>query len=334
MNRVYDILGITEFDLANVEDRSKFYQNNEFVNIQNGQTTHIGIFTTPSIAELKSLIDFNELISKPDLDLNPVKITVQSGIDIGQLQGTLKTTDKAMIQVASNFNCLEVANRKHNPNNGRLIEDHVHDNTQGPAATFGTLAASLYRCHFVFNQDGKICGQTLNRQLNMLHDVDEYFGTPINGKLTLTGNHKVIPNEFTIVADKIKVGLHTDCAIMYDRNGKLSEPYQMVDQVFNSTINLRNYGQPFLPYNRSNDEKFMSQVLLRAAYEGVYLSAIIREREVLYLTLIGGGVFKNKIPLIIDELERAHNKYAKYSKLKQVILCLYQPDNYIINYFK
>ena len=320
MNRVFDILGVSEFDLVNIQDRSKFIEDNEFINIVTGEDTYIGTFTTPTIAELKQQINFDKL-----QDANNVKISVKVGVDIGQLQGTIKTNDKAMVQVASNFNCLEVPNRNTDPNNGRLVEDHVHDNTQGPAATFGTLAATLYRCHFVFGSHG----QTLQEQLNLLENVEEYFGTPVNGKLTLTGKEKQLHNNVDKVIDQIKAGLHVDCAIMYDRKGKLPEPHQHVDQVFNSTINLRSYG-----VGVDHDyRQFISRVLLRAAYESVYLSAIVREREILYLTLIGGGVFKNSIKIIVEEIENAHNKYAKYSKLKKVVLCLYQPDDYILKYF-
>lgn len=79
-------------------------------------------------------------------------------IDIGKLQGLLKTKDKAIVQVASNFNCLEVSSRYSAPNSGNLTEYAHTDSTQEPAASFGPLAAYIYRAHFSLENFN---GQTL-----------------------------------------------------------------------------------------------------------------------------------------------------------------------------
>jgi hypothetical protein len=69
----------------------------------------------------------------------------------------------------------------------------------------------------------------------------------------------------------------------------------------------------------------MARVLLRAAYEGAYMSAILQGRKTLLLTLVGGGSFGNPIPIIVNELKRAHKKWADHpmSKLECCKLCLY-----------
>ena len=322
MSRVHDILGITERDLVRSTNKQQFVQDNNFVNVNTGKLTPFGIFQLLSIGQLKDMVNWQEIPNT-----NPIKIQIKTGVDIGALQGTLKTSDQAMVQVASNFNCLEVASRNHYPDNGKLIEEHQFENTQGPAATFGPLAAAIYRCHFVFKdtKEGKYYGQTCERQVNLLDAVTEYFSTPVNGKLTLTGHKTPIPQDYQFIVDKIKVGLHTNCAVMYDRRNTFSAPYNVIDQVFNSTINMKSYG--FHP-----DPNIIQKVLLQAAYEGIYLCAILRNTKVLYLTLIGGGVFKNSLDLIGQAIKSAHEKYAPYSNLQEVYLCLYDSNTTIAKY--
>merc|ERR1712061_650091 len=70
----------------------------------------------------------------------------------------------------------------------------------------------------------------------------------------------------------------------------------------------------------------LTRAALRASYDGAYLAAILRERHLLLLTLVGGGAFVNPIDLILEELAAAHNRWAGHpaSKLHEVRLCLYE----------
>jgi len=330
ISRVKDIIGITEQELVRLNNRSKFIKNNHFYNIKTHELTPIGNFSTPSIQELCNstllhgtgpVICFNNKVINNN---NPVNVRVEEFIDIADLQGQLKTADKAMVQVASNFNCLETPNRYITPDNGALIECLYRDCTQGPAATCGPLAASLYRCHFVF--EGK--GQNHKTQINLLSDVYKYFSVPINGKITLNGSERIIP-KIEQVYDKIRIGLHADCAVLYSRNRTFDPPYNLIDQVFSSSLNINDYGKHSTNFN----QKHMCRTLLRSAYEGIYLSAILRKRKQLYLTLIGGGSFNNDIDIIVQEIKRAHNKYAQYSLLEKVVICEYNTNAKLVKMF-
>lgn len=69
----------------------------------------------------------------------------------------------------------------------------------------------------------------------------------------------------------------------------------------------------------------MARTLLRAAYEATYLAAIAQKRKTLLLTLVGGGCFGNPIRTIVEEMKRAHEKWAGHpaSVLKTCQICLY-----------
>jgi hypothetical protein len=335
-SRVKDIIGISELDLVtnHKHNRKKFIEecDNElyFVNSENGIITPIGNFQTLSIEELENLIEEIEYKGKNNNKNINCEFLILDNIDIGSLQSTLKTTDKAMIQVASNFNCLEVPNIYTYPDNGHLVDNAHTDKTQGPAACFGPLAAYLYRTHFIFNEKQTFSGQTKEKQINLLENVNNYFGIPRNGKLYLSGNENEI-NDIDKISKKIKIGLHNDVRILYGRSEViLQQPYQKIDQCFNSTINMKNYGKTTSKENIIN----ITKSCLRAAYNGVFLSAILRQSEILFLTLIGGGSFNNPINLILDEMMSAYLKWANHpkSKLKKVVLCLYKPEPKINDY--
>lgn len=318
-SRVESIIGIKEPDLVKLDfnERSKYMYGNSFIHSKDSHITPIGQFETIKLADLKKLVGNNNEYKSSCL------FEVKEGIDIGVLQSTLKSSDKAMVQVASNFNCLEVPSRHFLPTRGNLITDAHTDETQGPAACFGPLAAYLYRAHFY------------NKQINLLRYATDYFGTPVNGKLTLDGSEKSISNEsIDDISNLIEIGLHRNAVIIFGRDEhglqyELDEPYPIVDQVFSASINLKDYGK-----KTTNDKLInINRTLLRATYESAYLAAIYCKRKVLYLTLVGGGSFKNPISLILQEIARAHQIWANHSnsKLKKVVLCIYNEDTNIPN---
>lgn len=316
-SRVKSIIGICESDLVKLDygDKLKYICNDSFVHAIDYHVTPIGEFKTIKLSELKELVGNS---NNTDLQICPLK--VETGVDIGVLQSNLKTEDRALVQVASNFNCLEVPSKYVLPNCGYLVENAHTDSTQGPGACFGPLAGYLYRAHFYKG------GQTGLKQVNLLRDVDKYFGIPINGKLVLNGDEESI-NNINDIAQQVEVGLHTNVAIIYRRdkygmNYELDEPYPMIDQIFSASINLNDYGKKTCKDNLIK----INRTLLRTAYESAYLVAIYRKRKILYLTLVGGGVFGNPIHLILEEIIRAHKLWANHpdSKLKRVVICIYE----------
>jgi hypothetical protein len=133
------------------------------------------------------------------------------------------------------------------------------------------------------------------------------------------------------------IGLHSDAAIIFGREKSdlsilLDQPYPLVDQVFSASLNFNDYGKRT---NKNNLIK-ICRTLLRSAYESIYLAAIQRKRKILYLTLIGGGVFSNPIQIILEEIVRSHKLYTNHPKscLKKVVLCVYGDNPKIVKTIK
>jgi hypothetical protein len=371
----YTVLGVSEAALVALNDPRERYRRfvredlHCFVHAETGHLTSYGNFSTPTIASLRQRVA--ALVPErqpPTVVVPPLPLTTRSGVDIGALQGQLTTAERAMVQVASNFNCLENATRHTRLDSGRFVDRTYLDCAQGPAAVFGTTSSYLYRCHFYHGGQSLFQRTGQNNVVNLLQHTREYFGTVPNGKLTLTGDETILTTEDEIdaAAAQVCIGLHQDCPIMFGRTTRdvvYNQPqivssrsdaggvggsidtgtgddddngpllfleYPVVDHVLSASINLHDYGTP--RYHEDNDELRLSNLtraLLRAAYEGAYLAAILRRRQKLYLTLVGGGCFGNPIDVIVPEIVRAHELYSRHpaSVLKECVICLYSRND-------
>jgi len=355
---VESVLGVSEFSLVQIPaaERANLFLSkdgtNSFIHKTTGQTIPFGQFQTVKLVDLKERVQSmaSAVDGSGERNAPPPTLKTVSGIDIGQLQATLQTNDRAMVQVASNFNCLENGGVRASPNSGFLVDGACADYTQGPAATFGPLSCYLYRAHFVPTTDKDkmtSCGQTEDRFVNLLQHVSQYFGVPVNGKLQLKGVEQGI-SDVDHVANEVCIGLHTDCPVMFGRKDGERSPfhnavsssgndsgttYPLVDQVLTASINLGSYGkmgtQSVADVGENGDPKqaedLMVRTLLRASYEATYLAAIVQRRKTLLLTLVGGGSFGNPIHIVVEEMERAHELWAGHpaSQLEKVQLCLY-----------
>ncbi len=302
-DRVKTIIGITEQNLVELsqEDKEKFIDRKAlvFINKETNKQYPYGLFQTKTILELKNYVATFE-----DQKTNECKFEILEEVDVGNII----FNDNSMVQVASNFNCLEVPNRTYNVKCGFHVDKLHLDSTQGPAACFGPLAGSLYRAHFL-------------PEINLLKNVVQYLGQSINGKITLNGNEiEITDNQIDNISDNIMAGIHLKQQVLYNRSGEVHEPY-VTNQIFNATINLNDYGKRTSLINL----KKIMRCVLKASYESAILGAIANKCKYLYLTLIGGGVFNNILEIILDELSRSFNNWAncKKSMLKRVYLCTY-----------
>jgi len=320
-------VGTSEWEIIN-NCREAVFNGTHFVHQSTGQQWSAGKFERKTLQELeqevKSIPLDDELVERVPL------LRVIDGCDIGELQAKLKTEERAMVQIASNFNCLENPSRGCVPDYGYLVEKYCIDGTQGPAASFGVPAASLLRAHYAFYDSSKppsSWGQGRSQQVDLLQNVQAYFGSCVNGKATLTGEEELLPDEkLDEVAEKIQVGIHSDAEVVFGRAPtayavEILDERPLVDQVISASMNWNSPGvkppeENLLPLTRA---------ALRAAYRGAYLAAISRGRRLLCLTLIGGGVFSNPHDMILEELAKAHADYAQHpaSQLREVRLCLY-----------
>jgi len=326
-----------EFETELTRQKDKFIDDNGNFKGPDGQLWPAGVFEQPSIADLKKQLEAMPHVRSSE---TVCPLNLVDGVDIGKYQACLKSEDCAMVQIASNFHCLENASPDTSADSGGLVSSYAFDTTQGPAAAFGVPAASLLRAHYAFKVDGRdpaMWGQSAERQINLIEDIcvepDNYCGDCVNGKARLKGGEKpVSPELIDDVASKVKVGLHSDAQVVFSRGSKrgtisVVDSPQFVDQVCSSTLC---YGFANLLHDPPEAQLHnLTAALLRAAYEGAYLSAIVRRRKILLLTLIGGHCFGNPEELIVRELKRAHDLFASHpaSQLQKVELVLYHANS-------
>lgn len=67
-------------------------------------------------------------------------------------------------------------------------------------------------------------------------------------------------------------------------------------------------------------EEKLARMLFNAAHEGILLFSYIKQKNKVFLPLIGGGVFHNKLSWIADAIDRAVREFLNngtYTRYKQ-----------------
>jgi hypothetical protein len=255
-----------------------------------------GRFETPSIAELR------QRAKRAGASGGRLRLWVLDGAapatDVGGLQAT--AAPGSLFQAASQFNCLESTEPYVTP-----VVEYFRDRTQGPRASISAFPATLLRHYAAPRGDGNRFVQTDADQLNLLAGV---FGPDVarvqSGYLMA---HNVRDPAALVAAltanfESICVGVHEQAQVVlgYDFEGSVTESAKRrIAQVFTSTVVGGGYGGTGL-----GDAEFEGacRQLLRAAYLGTLLAAVALGQRLAVLTLVGGGVFGNPIPLIWDAI--------------------------------
>jgi len=210
--------------------------------------------------------------------------------DIGALQA--QAPPGSLFQVASQFNCLE------SPGVYVVrVADYFFDPTQGPRASISAYPGTLLRHYRAPGRDGQpFVQRSAGPQINLLHAVE----APVQSGYLLGHN---ISDPAALVArlesdfELLEVGVHQGLEVVLGANwdGPV-RPQVRIAQVFTSTLAAGGYGRlddSLLPVCRQ---------LLRAAYLGTLLAAAGQKQRRVVLTLIGGGVFDNPLPLIWESI--------------------------------
>jgi hypothetical protein len=243
---------------------------------------HVGRFDTPSILELHQILrlqdsspkqklsEARELDSK--LNNEDVSGVDESEDDLGGLifknisdsAGPLHFRQEnagAVIQVASQFNCLEMIGPGERPENG--VTQYAKDHTQGPAAAMACPAATVYRNYF-WNGRGQAGGS--KKQLNTTDDVAQLLDNDRNkywdmkngylmptGPTTMEAVGERLSTEMVALEDgqeislreamvaSMRVGVHWDTQVKTSTSRRKSSsdaagPPQRVCQVFSSAV--------------------------------------------------------------------------------------------------
>ena len=308
-----ELFGFKEEDYEYDEVRNRFRLEDDdcvLVSLVNGRRFNIGKFEIPSLEEL------DERIQKLTAPIIP-----DDKLSFEHISGDAKALHldpdnmNSVFQAASQFNCLEMIHPKVTPDHG--ITDYIRDHTQGPACAMSCPAGTLYRNYFAntFGQGGE-----QGKQLDCLYDTGRIFGNEKNCYWQMTNGYALPKSKDSIkkikekimngevdtneVRKKVKVGVNW--------NTEVTNKSHCVTQVYCSAL-------PIGYSNVENPTDFepFARIVLEAAYDATLAIAAIlsqqhQRRIRVFLTKIGGGVFKNDHKWIKDAIHRALVKYYEF----------------------
>jgi len=283
-------------------------EGNRLKSLVNGKSFICGTLTTPSLAELRQQV---AAVASP-----AGRLKMHSIVGNVQSMHTDPANAKAIFQVASQFNLLEMVGPQVTPERGVGI--YEHDRTQGPACAISAGAGTIYRNYFV-EVNGQI-GQTADKQIDCLADLGAALGND-NSRLWKMKNGYALPTQPALAeissrlqaADKadfdclrglLRIGVHSQVEVTLDNAGHLvSQAYCSALPVAYSGISSRHW------------ESF-ARLVLEAAYEATFCAAIVNAQQNgcrrLFLTSLGGGAFGNDKEWILDAIRRAATLYSSY----------------------
>ena len=217
----------------------------------------------------------------------------------------------ALIQVASQFNLLEMVGPGISPEDG--VTRYAWDRTQGPACAMAAGAGTIYRNYLVPLAGGR--GQTAQPQIDTLADLGAALGhgqeplwTWRNGyalcsaeALARVGRQlaRAGAAELDELRGLLRIGLHSDVEVTAAEQG----PGALVSQAYCSAMPVA-YGRP--PQHAWEP---LARLVLEAAYEATLLAGVLNARRGasrrVLLTRLGGGAFGNNPAWIDAAIERA-----------------------------
>lgn len=310
----YDLTGFEEKDLLLRADYDKVFENLSFNPYRHtitsrvtGREMYYGILETPTLVELVDRCD--GILPRGDFRIDTI---------MGDAQGLHKDRSNAgaTFQVASQFNLLEMTDSYVKPSGG--IKCYQDDNTQGPACAIACGAGTLYRNYYAQTDAAQIdCLRLVGEKLYDISDgVDMWemrngycFLTPRGAEMLDDDTEEEVYSHF----NKLQVGVQTGTEVTLNNAG------HRVTQVFCSAVPLAYYEfdmvQKALPF---------ANKVLESAYQATLAAGIVNAEATknhdVFLTLLGGGAFGNKMEDILLAIKTAVTRFKEY-KLNVHIVC-------------
>ncbi|KAH0801177.1 uncharacterized protein GO595_005772 [Histomonas meleagridis] len=311
------------------EDVSKIYDNIECIEHDdaavlrskiNGKEYKAGNFQVRTVSSFKNLLDQPRNGGKLHLIKGDSHLSKHFElIDVLQNQG-LPENDGASYLAASNFNCLEFVSPYQTAHNG--VTRYVYDGTQGPYCSLGSGPAIVYRNYFVKQPNGNVGQLETEIELLARTPFEVSHGYPLIYDTTAFESSNFDWSN----PDNYPVGVHRNCQITTSQTKKgefyLVEEGRIVHHIFAAAFN-------FVTTVRKNEFTLMvAKRLLSSEYRAAILAAWENSilfpgrpgSNKLYLTLLGGGVFRNPFDLICGAIEE-NMDVIKMSGLDVYVVC-------------
>ncbi|MGE0010364.1 MAG: NADAR family protein [Candidatus Babeliales bacterium] len=337
-NPFMHVTGISESSFKKLSENQKhaLKKGNAFLNQQTNAVWNMGTVDIASVETLRKTKKdgkgsvFN-VIEGVD---TPWNHWFREYVDVTALQADPSNKD-AVFQVASNFNGLEGSGAPHEG-----IMPYLNPNlyVQGEAAAISAMPGIIYRMYYMPHQvNGKIYQGQLQEQLNLLEQFTSgQHKIPVHdgyiGKVPdIEAFAKLSDIELKQLAGNVHIAFHQDIQVSSGLGPlknelptykaiKVSNPSQRINQIFAAAMN------PYQHNVNSAGFKNLAQMLLYAAYEGGLKSAYAHGKKKVFLTLIGGGVFKNDLSWITQAIEEAVKPFLTYGNMEINLIVYYSGD--------
>lgn len=324
------VMGITEKDFKDSIHQASFIDtwDKALVNTKTKEKYNYGLFSQIPLSTFQKQIKKTLSASKKSTfniiegSEDPTGSWFRDKVDVAALQAN-PTNNTAVFQIASNFNGLEAGG---DPKAGVMIYLDPGFFVQGETAAISAAPGLIYRLYYykrpVAQANFKEKTGQLKYQVNFLENLPQEFAIPIqNGypyNIPLQQYSALNSQELSTIAGNVKIGFQDGIQVT---NGlsKLknqypnaigetdwapvpTKPKQLISQVFSAAINIPN------PDNQEN-YKNVARMLLQASYEGTLKSSYFYKKKKVFLTMIGGGVFNNKLSWIGEAIKNAMHDF-------------------------
>lgn len=294
-----DLMGFREEGMEEVRANCVF-ENGMLTSRVNGQSFQVGDFEILSLGDLrKATVDSG----------GPGRIQVAEQIGDVKRMHVLKENDRALFQVASQFNLLEMVSPSVTPEDGVGI--YEFDGTQGPACAIACGAGTIFRNYFLPIEREN--GQSETRQVDCLAGIGHKLGNSNESLWKMKNGYALASHkglefisaklhngdaEFTdSVRAALQVGVHWKTQVTINKGGK------NVAQVYGSALPVS--------YSELSADLWESfaKLVLEASSEATFRAALLNRKKSgsgkVFLTLLGGGAFGNRIEWIISAIRRS-----------------------------
>jgi hypothetical protein len=275
----------------------------------NGKVLACGRLETPSLAELRERVRSD--------GSGGGSMSVREVVANVQVLHTDTANADSLFQVASQFNLLEMTGPGVTPERGVGI--YEHDHTQGPACAIAAGAGTIYRNYFV-PVNGQI-GQSESNQIDCLADLGSALGNT-DSRLWQVRNGYALPSQsgLTEISNRLQASSEDELdqlrqllriGIQWNTQVTLQGCTHQVSQVYCSALPVAYSNHPHELW-----EPF-ARLVLEAAYEASLCTAILNWRNTgnhhVFLTLLGGGAFGNKMEWVTASMTRALTRYLDWN---------------------
>lgn len=310
-----DLFGFAEQSPAQVR-KNLSIDGTRLTSLANNQSFDCGTLEIPTLEDLR--------ISATEIANESTERTTLTQV-VGDVQNLHAAAEsrRAMFQVASQFNLLEMAAPDAVPEDG--IGIYEHDYTQGPACAIAAGAGTVYRNYLVplRNQTGQSTerqidcladiGKSLDNESQQLWKMQNGYAFASSAGLSIIAEHlsNLDTTSIDSLRSKLRVGIMWNTEVTVGKSANNSNPTSnmgsqsasLVSQIYCSAVPVSYSPEPASAWEP------LARLILEATYEATLRAAVLNKARngsnILFLTMIGGGAFGNQPEWIIDAIRRA-----------------------------